>query len=383
MAGTDGLDGRQLDLIADAIVALQARVAPPAEAISPGGATEALRLLALTLVRLALEAGLPQVMDWAGPTLARLEAASALLDARAAAGLARPGHGNLHLGNIGRWKYDWVLLDSRPPDPAIGAPDIAWDLAPLLVELEAKVSRVAANRLLSRVIARTGDTGQLALLPLLMSLRAMQFAIDLAARDADTAAAYCRLAGLYHAAAPAVVVAVGGLPGVGKTTLARALAPGLGVGPGAVVLRADEIRKRLAGLAPEQPLGARADQNADLARQALATLAAQIRQAAAGGHAVVADATFLDPADRAAIRQAAAEAGVPFVGLWLDAALPALQTRLAGRAFDASDATIDTLRAANLANPGALDWLPVDATDEAPALAAARRAIANHLAGAG
>ena len=98
---------------------------------------------------------------------------------------------------------------------------------------------------------------------------------------------------------------------------------------------------------------------------------------------MVADATFLNPADRAAIRQAAAQAGVPFVGLWLDAALPALQTRLAGRAFDASDATIDTLRAANLANPGALDWLPVDATDEAPALAAARRAIANHLASAG
>jgi predicted kinase/aminoglycoside phosphotransferase family enzyme len=381
MAGTDAPDGRQLDLIADAIVALQARVAPPPDAPPPGGATEALRLLALTLIRLALEAGLPQpaVMDWAGATLARLEAASALLDARAATGLARPGHGNLHLGNIARWKYDWVLLDPRPPDPALGAPDIAWDLAPLLVELEAKVSRLAANRLLSRVIARTGDTGQLALLPLLMSLRAMQIATDLLARDADTAAAYFRLAALYHAPAPSVVVAIGGLPGVGKTTLARALAPGLGVGPGAVVLRADEIRKRLAGRAPEEPLDPPGD--AELTRQAHATLAAQVREAAAGGHAVVADATFLDLADRATVQQAAADAGVPFVGLWLDAALPALQTRLTRRAFDASDSSIDTLRTANLANPGALDWLPVDATDAAPALAAARVAIANHLAG--
>jgi predicted kinase/aminoglycoside phosphotransferase family enzyme len=383
MTGSDAPDGRQLDLIADAIVALQARIAPPSDGVPPEGATEALRLLALTIIRLALEAGLPQppVMDWAGPTLTRLEAASALLDSRAAAGLARPGHGNLHLGNIARWKYDWVLLDPRPADPANGAPDIAWDLAPLLVELEAKVSRVAANRLLSRVIARTGDTGQLALLPLLMSLRAMQFATDLAARDADKAAAYFRLAGLYHAAAPAVVVAIGGLPGVGKTTLARALAPGLGVGPGAVVLRADEIRKRLAGLAPEERLDPPAD--ADLARQAHATLAAQVRQAAAGGHAVVADATFLDLGDRAAIRQAAADAGVPFVGLWLDAALPALQTRLARRAFDASDSTIDMLRAANLANPGALDWQRVDAAAEEPALAAARQAVAGRLASAG
>jgi predicted kinase len=242
---------------------------------------------------------------------------------------------------------------------------------------------VAANRLLSRAIARTGDTGQLALLPLLMSLRAMQFATDLAARDADTAAAYFRLAALYHAPAPGVVVAIGGLPGVGKTTLARALAPGLGVGPGAVVLRADEIRKRLAGLAPEEPLNLPPDGQAELIRQAHATLAAQVREAAAGGHAVVADATFLDLADRAAIQQAAADAGVPFVGLWLDAALPALQTRLTRRAFDASDSSIDTLRTANLANPGALDWLPVDATDAAIALATARQVVTNHLASMG
>ena len=42
--------------------------------------------------------------------------------------------------------------------------------------------------------------------------------------------------------------------GTGKSTLARALAPGLGRAPGALVLRSDEIRKRLHGVAPETRL---------------------------------------------------------------------------------------------------------------------------------
>ena len=48
--------------------------------------------------------------------------------------------------------------------------------------------------------------------------------------------------------------AIGGLQGTGKSTLARALAPDLGPAPGALVLRSDEIRKRLLGRAPEETL---------------------------------------------------------------------------------------------------------------------------------
>jgi predicted kinase len=350
--------------------------------VPAGASPEALRLLTLTLVRLAIEAGMPQpaVMQWATPTLARLEALVPLLDQRAAAGLARAGHGNLHLGNIARWRYDWVLLDARAPDPAIGLPDLGWDLAPVLVELEVRATREAANRLLSRTIARTGDITLLPLLPLLMSLRALQFSADLLARDRDSAVAYARLAVAYLGSSPPLVVAIGGLPGVGKTTLARALAPGLGVAPGAVVLRADDIRKRLAGLAPEVPLDPGAAADPALVAQVQATFAAQVQAAAAGGHAVVADATFLDPADRAAIRAAAAAAGVPFVGIWLDAPLPALGARLGARPFDASDSSRETLRAANLVSPGALDWRLVDAVSQDAALEAVRQAIAQAAA---
>ena len=49
-------------------------------------------------------------------------------------------------------------------------------------------------------------------------------------------------------------MALVGESGSGKSTIARAIAPRIGAAPGAVILRSDEIRKRLAGLAPEQRL---------------------------------------------------------------------------------------------------------------------------------
>ena len=77
-----------------------------------------------------------------------------------------------------------------------------------------------------------------------------------------------------------------------------------------------------------------------------ATLAQMAGEAAAGGHAVIADATFIDPRHRAMLDGAAQAAGVPFLGLWLEAPLPVLEARISGRQHDASDATVDVLHAA-------------------------------------
>ena len=74
------------------------------------------------------------------------------------------------------------------------------------------------------------------------------------ARQRTTAARYLGARRGVSAARAAGVVAIGGLPGTGKSTLARALAPELGSAPGALVLRSDEIRKRQHGVAPEQRL---------------------------------------------------------------------------------------------------------------------------------
>src|SRR5205085_12519516 len=53
---------------------------------------------------------------------------------------------------------------------------------------------------------------------------------------------------------PPRLVAIGGLSGSGKSSLALRLAPELGVLPGARVLRSDVLRKRRFGIVPEEKL---------------------------------------------------------------------------------------------------------------------------------
>jgi predicted kinase len=152
----------------------------------------------------------------------------------------------------------------------------------------------------------------------------------------QTAREYLALAGdLLHPPAPSLV-AIGGLSGSGKSTLAVALAPSAGPVPGAVVLRSDEVRKRLCGVEPLRHLVRRPTPRRCL--RACITLAERARLAIRGGHSVIVDAVYVRPADRQAIARVAAEASVPLVGLWLDAPDSTLIERITSRPTDASDA---------------------------------------------
>lgn len=163
----------------------------------------------------------------------------------------------------------------------------------------------------------------------------------------------------------AVVLAVGGLAGTGKSTLAHAVAPALG----AAVIRSDVVRKRLFGLAPEVPLGPEGYGSAADARVAAALVAAV---AAAAGASVVVDATFRDPALRD--RVAAAAGNRRFLGIWLTAPLAERERRVAARTGDASDADVAVVRAQADAGapPG---WAAVDASGAAAALNEVRRVL--------
>ncbi len=101
-------------------------------------------------------------------------------------------------------------------------------------------------------MARTGDAALTRGLPLFLSLRAMVRAhVEAKRGNNELAARYLAAAAAYLGVRPGVILAVGGLPGTGKSTLARAVAPALGNAPGALVLRSDEIRKRQHGVAPD------------------------------------------------------------------------------------------------------------------------------------
>jgi aminoglycoside phosphotransferase family enzyme/predicted kinase len=348
-----------LDALGDAVAAMHAAL-PAALGVD---ASQAMARVIAGNARAAEEAGLaPElVAAWRASVEARHAALAPWLAERARAGFVRRAHGDLHLGNLYLWQGRPVPFDALEFDEDLATIDLGYDLAFLLMDLEARAGRAAANRVLNRYVARTGDVALTRGLPLWLSCRAMVRAHVLARLGAERAARYLAFAQAALDPPPPCLVAIGGLQGSGKTTLARALAPDLGAAPGALILRTDEIRKRLAGVVPEERLPPEA-----YTREATAAVYAALEDGAAtalaGGHAAIADAVFLDPAERTRIEAIAAAAGVAFHGLWLDAPLAVLEARLMARRGDASDADVAVLRQAAARDPGPIAWARLDAT---------------------
>jgi predicted kinase len=368
MAAEGRIDPPCLDAIADAVAAYHNALLPRLDA------PVTLRATGAGNVRAALDAGLPPeaVQAWGVAVDATLVALEPWLVHRTQSGFVRRAHGDLHLGNLCLWQGKPVPFDALEFDETLATIDLGYDLAFLLMDLERRVGRAAANRVFNRYVARTGDAALVRGLPVFLSLRAMVRAHVMArSGQAEVAHSYLNAALGYLHSVPPMVVAIGGLPGTGKSTLARALAPEMGAAVGALVVRSDEIRKRQFGLAPEERLPLAAYQP-DVSRTVFETLAATVRLAAEGGQAVVADATFMDIEHRAMVKEAARQAGVAFQGFWLQAPLSDLEQRVAARVGDASDATVEVLHAAAPNDPGPLDWTPVDASDATNALARVR-----------
>jgi predicted kinase len=324
-------------------------------------------------LRAARAAGLPEaaIAPLAAQFQAALVRSAPLLAARAAEGRIRRCHGDLHLGNLCLWQGKPTPFDALEFDEALARIDTGYDLAFLLMDLDQQAGRAAANRVLNRYLARSGDYGVVGPLPLWLGLRALVRAHVQAARGRD-GVPLLKAASAYLAPAPARLIAVGGLQGTGKSTLARGLAPALGPAPGALLLRSDELRKRRFGLAPEEPLPpeAYAEAVSTATHEELFTIAeAALRQ----GHAVALDAMFLEVRHRRHAAEIAARVGVPFQGFWLEAPMEILKSRILARRGDASDATIAVLERAAQADPGPIDWARLDAAGDV--LAAAQETL--------
>jgi uncharacterized protein len=318
----------------------------------------------------------------AGALHARL---AAHLTRRAAEGLVRRCHSDLHLANI-------VLLDGRPVpfdalefDERLGTCDTGYDLAFLLMDLDQRGLAQQANLCLNAWLARTRDLGALAALPLFLAVRAairamvaVQTARATGTPVSPGAAGFLDRARRYLAPPPPRLVALGGLSGTGKTTVGRHLAPFLPPVPGAVHLRSDETRKAMAGVDPLTPLPDSGYAQV-ISQQVYARLMADARACLDAGQSVILDATFLDPAERAAVGTLAAGAGLALTAIWLEAQPDTLMARVAERRGDASDADARVLRAQLVRDPGPIGWTRL-AADRPPAEIAAEIAA---LAGAG
>jgi hypothetical protein len=161
-------------------------------------------------------------------------------------------------------------------------------------------------------------------------------------------------------ASPALI-AVGGLSGSGKSSLAMDLAPSVGAVPGAVVVRSDEIRKQLSGIDSLQRLGPEG-YTSDMSRRVYAALGERAARVLRSGHSAITDAMFARPDDRQALEQIAVGLGVPFVGIWLDAPEAVLVDRVAHREHDASDADAAVVQSQLAQETGPISWSRIDAS---------------------
>jgi predicted kinase len=269
---------------------------------------------------------------------------------------------------------------------AISCIDVMYDLAFLLMDLGRLSLWSHANVLLNTYLADTLDFDSLAALPLFLACRAGVRAKTVATaatfqddggRQASLAAQarnYLALAERLIDPPPAALVAIGGLSGAGKSALALAITPDVGPPPGAVVIRSDEVRKQLFGVAPLTRLGAESYTRGASSR-VYSLITARAGSVLSGRHAAIVDATFLNAADRFAIEAVARSVGVPFVGLWLKAPEGARLDRVQRRLADPSDADASVILHQSV--DGSVDWTHVDASRPLDLVAGeARRSVA-------
>ncbi|MEZ5829641.1 MAG: AAA family ATPase [Dongiaceae bacterium] len=302
---------------------------------------------------------------------AALEEHSALLEERRLSGRVRRCHGDLHLGNICLIDDKPTLFDCIEFSDLIACTDVLYDIAFLLMDLRHRGLVREGGLVFNRYLDLTGDDSGLPALPLFMSLRASVRAHVTATAAANIkspaeqqqklaeARSYFDLAVGFLQPQPPRLVAIGGLSGSGKSSIAAALAGGIGVGAGARVLRSDVLRKRLFGKAPEERLTEEA-YTKSVNEQVYAALESRAAQLLAAGYSVIIDAVAAKPEERIAMADLARRAGAQFDGIWLHAPEDVLLARLTQRGKDASDATQAVLRRQLTYDLGQVDWVRID-----------------------
>jgi len=375
-------------LVAEAVARLHAE----AEVTSAFGGEHGLRtVIEGNIAILNQKAGNPfpaaRIADYGKAARGALSRVAGLLEERRQADCVRRCHGDLHLNNIFVRDRQPVLFDAIEFNDLFACIDVLYDLAFLLMDLDQHGDREHANRVFNRYLERSNAHGGLAAMPLFLSCRAAVRAHTTAAkadtrRDGDLKRSLLREAALLLDRAlddladrAPRLIAIGGLSGTGKSTLAYALAPLLGACPGAVVIRSDVVRKQLLGVEDTTRLPQRAYTPA-ISKRVYDRVAEIASSTLASGYAVIADAVYGKELEREQIAETARQCGVEFSGLWLVGASAVLEQRIAARRGDASDATPEVLKAQLGFVTTPETWIAINAaTSAAESLAESRRLL--------
>jgi aminoglycoside phosphotransferase family enzyme/predicted kinase len=296
-----------------------------------------------------------------------LQRHGSLIAARARRSMPRDTHGDLRLDHV------YLFPDRPPPDDVVvidciefaeryRCADPVADMAFLVMDLIAHGRPDLAGGFADTYFTAAGDAEGRALVPFYTAYRALvrakvegieldepEVSPDEKKRVHRRAHAHwlVALGALEPPANRPALVLVGGLPGAGKSTLAR----GLGARARFHVLRSDVLRKELAGVPEHQPATIGYQQGIYDAGWTQRTYDELLRRAGAilaEGERVIVDASFRAEAHRRQFLSAARDWGVPALMLYCVANEPAVRQRLAQRRGDASDADWEVyLRAAS------------------------------------
>ena len=297
-----------------------------------------------------------------------------LMIERRTEGWVRECHGDLHCGNVVRCDGSLTPFDGIEFDPALRHIDVVNDIAFLTMDLAERGHRGLRRAALQAWTEALGDWRGVRLLPYyeayralvrakVDALRAQQLEAGSAARGA--AVADCRRyldwaqARLEPRHPPLIITC--GLSGSGKTWLARQIAERLG----ALHLRSDVERKRLAGLAADEPSRSPLDAGIytrEFNDRTYARLGDCAAAVLASGEAVIVDAAFLRRDERRRFLELAAAAGSQATIVHCHAPQTVLRERIAARTAarnDASEAGLEVLSR----QPGY--WEPFEADEVA------------------
>lgn len=331
--------------------------------------------LATSLVEASTDTTRQQAEDFRSLSFAELERLAPLLDTRSQSGHVRRCHGDLHLGNIVMLDGNVIPFDALEFDERLATIDVLYDLAFLLMDLDVRGDRAAANVILNAYVGAEptgGEIDGLVTLPLFLATRAAirgLVALESAHQKSGASSSttyiarvisYVSAANAYLTPAQPTLIAIGGLSGTGKSTLAARLAPSLEPSPGALVLRTDVERKRMFAT-PETERLSPDHYSEEISDRVYGTLYKKAEHALAAGQSVIFDGVSAKPQERDGIAAIAAAAGAHFAGLWLEAPLETQIARVEARRGDASDSDANIVRAQAERDPGPISWTRIDA----------------------
>ena len=324
---------------------------------------------------------LEDVQSFRADLHAHFSALASLEKQRCDQGWVRYGHGDLHLQNICLFEGKPLLFDAIEYEDDFVIGDILYDLSFLLMDLTDKGLPCAANRIFNQYFRQSGwllaeqNLECLKLLPFFMAMRAgirVHVAANRFTQATDTSAQETLKTQAVQLLAQAkgylsacsrtpVAIAIGGYSGSGKSTVAGAVAPQIGMAPGALRIRSDEVRRQLIKWDDYAPMPQSA-YTSDMSKSVYEQMIKIATTALNAGHSVVIDAVLDRGVDRQLFQKSIETCGVPFYGFWLQVDKSVMEARITGRTNDASDATIDVLHA-QLARQPVIDtnWTKINA----------------------